>query len=174
MNKIMLTCLLIITAISACHKIDDLLTFSLSNQATFTVPASSPLNLPLEILTPDIATNSSQQFQNNNTRADLVKDVKLDELKLTILNPSGKTFSFLKSVHIYISTNQNDEIELASQDNISSTASSLNLTTTKQKLDAYVKASTYKLRTAIVTRETLTQDIDVKADMKFKVTADAL
>jgi hypothetical protein len=162
------------SAIWACNKIDDLLTFSISNQATFRVPSSSPLNLPLEVLTPDIATNSSQEFQNNNTKADLVKDVKLSELKLSIANPSGKTFSFLKSVHIYISTNENDEIELASQDNIPATAAIVSLTPTKQKLDSYVKSSAYRLRTAIVTREALTQDVDVKINLKFKVTADAL
>jgi len=79
-----------------------------------------PFSLPFEIPTPDITTNSEQELNNNNTKANLVKDVSLEELKLTIVSPSGKTFSFLKSVHIYISTNDDDEVELAYKDNIES------------------------------------------------------
>jgi hypothetical protein len=53
-----------------------------------------------------VTTNSN----NNNTKADLVKDVTLTSLKLTITNPD-KTFSF--KVGYTISTDANDEIELA-------------------------------------------------------------
>ncbi|HEY0741618.1 MAG TPA: hypothetical protein VGD40_09150 [Chryseosolibacter sp.] len=154
-----------------CKQVDDLLTFTIANQVAMTVPSNSPLNLPLELATPEVATNSSQTFANNNTEASLVKDVKLQELKLTITSPAGKTFSFLKSIQVYISTTSNNEILLASLDNIPSTASTISLTPTQQKLDVYAKASSYKLRTAIVTRETVTQSVDMNADLKFRVTA---
>jgi hypothetical protein len=61
------------------------------------------------VVTPDVTTNSN----NNNTKADLVKDVTLTSLKLTITNPTIKHLVFLKSVTLYISTDANDEIELA-------------------------------------------------------------
>ena len=158
----------------SCKKIDDLLTFRISHETTFTLQSASPLNLPFEVQTPDITTNANQEFQNHNTRADLVKDVRLEEVKLTLVSPSDKTFSFLKSIQIFISTNQSDEIVLASAENISSTTTTLNLEPTSEKLDSYVKASSYKLRTSVITRETLTQDVDIKMNIKFKVTADAL
>ena len=154
-----------------CKSVDDLLTFTISDQVTITVPSNSPLNLPAELATPDVTTNSSQKFANNNTQASLVKDVRLQELTLTIQSPSGKTFSFLKSIQIYISTNSNDEILLAGLDNIPVAVSSISLTPTQAKLDVYAKASSYKLRTTIVTRETLTQNVEMKTDLKFKVTA---
>ncbi|SFA88211.1 hypothetical protein SAMN05660845_0790 [Flavobacterium swingsii] len=165
---------IIITSLISCNKIDELLTFSVTNQASFTVNSGFLVNSPLEIPTPDVTTNSSSNFSNNNTRADLVKDVKLQELKLTITNPTDKTFSFLKSVHIYISTNANDEVELAYADNIVSTANTINLTCTSQRLDAYLKASSYKLRTKVTTKETVNQDVTIKADMRFSVVADPL
>ena len=165
---------LVLSITSGCKKLDDLLTFAITDETTFTLENASPLDLPFEVQTPDITTNSSQEFRNNNTRADLVKDVRLEEVKLTLVSPSGKTFSFLKSIQIFISTDGNDEIVLASRNDISSTASTLDLETTNEKLDAYVKASSYKLRTSVITRETLTQDIDIKMNLKFKVTADAL
>jgi hypothetical protein len=158
----------------SCDEIEKLLTFYVEDETTFTVASAAPLNLPFEIATPDVATNSSQQFENNNTRADLVKEIKLTQLDLSITSPSGKTFSFLKSIHIYISTDNADEIELAYADNIPANASEIQLTPTKNRLDAYVKASSYKLRTEVVTRETVTEDVDIKTNLKFRVTADPL
>lgn len=154
-----------------CKDVEDLLTFTISDQVTITVPSNSPLNLPVELSTPDVTTNSSQKFANNNTEASLVKDVKLQELTLTIQTPSGKTFSFLKSIQIYISTNSSNEILLAGLDNIPVSVTSVSLTPTQEKLDVYAKASSYKLRTSIVTRETLTQNVEMKTDLKFRVTA---
>ena len=157
--------------IVSCSAVDKLLTFTISNSTTFKVQSGGLLDSPFEVATPDVTTNSTSEFKNNNTRTDLVKDVKLDELKLSITSPADKTFSFLKSVHMYISTDANDEIELAYQDNINSTSNAINLTCTSEKLDKYIKAPSYKIRTKVVTRETISKDIEVKADMKFKVTA---
>jgi hypothetical protein len=101
-----------------------------------------------------------------------VKDVRLKELTVTITDPANKTYSFLKSIHLYISTDANDEIELAYKDDINSNSNTLTLTPTEEKLDKYIKASSFKLRTEAVIKETLNTDITVKADMKFRVTAD--
>ncbi|EIA09056.1 hypothetical protein [Flavobacterium frigoris] len=158
--------------IASCSVIDSLLTFTVSNQTTFKIASGFPLNIASEIVTPNVTTNSSAVFDNNNTKADLVKDVKLDELKLTITDPADKTFSFLKSIHIFISTDANDEIELAYLDNINSTSSIINLICSSEKLDKYIKASSYKLRIKATIGETVTKDITVRSDMKFKVTAD--
>lgn len=163
---------LFIFTLFGCKKLG--VNFAINHQANFRVESSSPLNLPFEVSTPDVTTNSSQQFGNNNTAANLIKEIKLEELKLTITNPTSKTFSFLKSIHIYISTNGSDEIELASLENIASIAQSISLNCTSQNLDKYVKASSYKLRTSVVTKETLTQAVDFRSDIKFKVKASVL
>lgn len=155
----------------SCKKIEELLTFTVNVENNFTVAASGPISIPFEILTPQVTTNSSQQFQNNNSNADKVKDIKLKQVDLQILSPAGKTFSFLESVHIYISTNANDEIELAYLDNISSTANAISLTPTSATLDKYVKAPSYSLRTKIVTKQALTQDVQIKNLCQFQVTA---
>ena len=171
-TKLFITTFLFIIILSGCKKLG--VNFGINHQATFRVDTGSPLNLPFEAGTPDVTTNSSQQFDNNNTAANLIKEIKLEELKLTITSPSNKTFSFLKSIHIFISTNSSDEIELASLDNIASTAQNITLNPTTQDLSKYVKASSYKLRTSVVTKETLTQAIDVRTDIKFKVRASVL
>jgi len=161
----------ILFSIVSCKKIADLLTFPVSVENTFTVAASGPLSIPFDILTPQVTTNSTQQFQNNNSDVNKVKDIKLKKVDLTIINPPGKTFSFLQSVHIYISTDASDEIELAYLDNISTTANSISLITTSASLDKYVKAPSYSLRTKVVTKEALTQNVDIKNLCQFQVTA---
>ena len=155
----------------SCKKIEDLLTFTVNVENNFTVGASSPLNIPIDILTPQVTTNSTQQFQNNNSDVNRVKDIKLKKVDLQIISPAGKTFSFLQSVHIYVSTNANDEIELAYLDNISSTATAISLIPTSASLDKYVKASSYSLRTKIVTKQALTQNVEIKNGCQFQVTA---
>jgi hypothetical protein len=156
----------------SCNEVDKLLTFSISDEATFTINSGLSIDTPFDVATPDVVTNSSAEFKNNNTDVNLVKDVKLKEIKLSIINPADKTFSFLKSVHLYISTTGDDEIELAFLDNVNTTANTINLTCTSQKLDKYIKASSYKIRTSVTTKETFGQDIDVKALIRFNVTAD--
>ena len=158
--------------LTSCDAIEDLLSFTISNEASIQIKSTSPINLPTEIITPDVTTNSSSEFKNNKTEAGLVKDVKLKSLKLSITNPDGKTFTFLKSIHLYISTTDSDEIELAYQDNINETTNMLDLISTNAKLDKYIKADKYKIRTQVTLKETLTKDVTVKAAMKFGVTAD--
>ena len=158
--------------ICSCEEVEDLLTFRINDSANITIESASPLNLAIAIPTPVVTLNSRQEFENNNTKAELVRDVKLEQLKLTITQPSGKSFSFLKSIRIFISTDQEGEMELASLDNISTTSGTLDLVPTTEKLDPFIKAASYGLRTEIITDETLTQDVDVLVNLRFKVTAD--
>lgn len=170
--KLIAFALLLPLFFTSCDAIDDLLSFTISNEASIQIKSTSPINLPTEIITPDVTTNSSSEFSNNKTKASLVKDVKLKSLRLSITNPDGKTFAFLKSIHLYISTTDSDEIELAYQDNINETTNMIDLISTDAKLDQYIKADKYKIRTQVTLKETLTKDVTVKADMKFNVTAD--
>lgn len=173
-SKLIIIILLLPLFFSSCNAIDDLLSFTISNEASIQIKSTSPINLPTEVVTPDVTTNSSSEFKNNKTEAGLVKDVKLKSLNLSITNPDGKTFTFLKSIHLYISTTDSDEIELAYLDDINSTTNMIELMSTNARLDRYIKADKYKIRTQVTLKETLTKDVTVKADMRFRVTADPL
>lgn len=171
-SKLIALTLLLSLFLTSCDAVDNLLSFTISNETSIQIKSTSPVNLPTEVIMPDVTTNSSAEFKNNKTQANLVKDVKLKSLKLSITNPEGKNFTFLKSVHLYISTNDSNEIELAYQDNINSTSSTIDLISTDAKLDQYIKADKYKIRTQVTLKETLTKDVTIKAEMKFRVTAD--
>ncbi|OYT17841.1 MAG: hypothetical protein B7C24_00750 [Bacteroidetes bacterium 4572_77] len=166
--------ILLITVLS-CNKIKDLLTFTVNDTSELVIESNLlPFSLPFEIWTPPITTNSNEEFANNNTKSSLVKDVYITHLDIKIISPEDKTFSFLKSMIIYISTNDDNEIELARKEDISSDTKTLNMEITDKRLDTYIKADSYRLRTQVTTKETLTQDITVEVDMSFKVTADPL
>lgn len=157
---------------SSCKK---LLTFEISDSTTTTVDANPlPVSVPFEIPTPPVTTNSESEFAQNDTKVELVKEIILKQLDLTITSPSDKTFSFLKSIEIYISADGEDETKLAWDDNVDSSAKTIELTTTNEALDRYVKKSSYKLRTKVTTKETLLNKVDMKIDFTFQVTADPL
>ena len=156
---------------SSCDKIDELLTFSIRSSTEIPIEKTLGVSLPFDIPTPSIKTNSEAEFENNNTSAKLVKNVFLDELKLSVKSPDDKTFSFLKDITIYISTTDDNEIELASKYDIPEDSKIINLDITNEKLDEYIKDDSYNLRTKVVSRELLGEDVTVKADMVFIITA---
>jgi hypothetical protein len=168
--KLLTLLVIVITASTSCDKLNPI-SFYVKDETSIQVNSASLINTPFEIATPDITTNSTQEFENNNTNVSFITNVSLDELKLSITNPTGKTFSFLKNIHIYIATDETDEVELAFLDNVPPSDNMIMLNTTKVNLTKYIKASSYKLRTKVETRETMTQTTDIKVDLKFKVTA---
>ncbi len=156
---------------SSCKK---LLTFEISDSTTTTI---NIIGLPIglfDIPTPPITTNSEEEFAQNDTKVELVKEIILKQLDLTITSPSDKTFSFLKSIEIYISADGEDETKLAWNNDVESSAKSIELNCTSEALDRYVKKEKYKLRTKVTTKETLFNKVDIKIDFKFQVTADPL
>lgn len=170
-----LSTFLLVASILACSKVEDLFTFDIGNTVRINIPASGGINVPVTIPTPDVSSNSESEFKNNNTRADLVKNVKLTRLDLNLVAPSGKTFSFIKSIEISISAEGLPAKKIAYLTNIPENAGSkLELETTDENLDEYIKKETYGISTEIVTREAFFQDVSIDADMSFKVTADIL
>ncbi|RYF86764.1 MAG: hypothetical protein EOO00_12955 [Chitinophagaceae bacterium] len=173
MKKVVCYVLILSLAVASCKKLSDLLTFEISNSENIKVPASGLLNVPIISPVP-VKMNSQESFENNNTRANLVKDVILKKLTLTITDPAAENFNFLKSITIFIGTGDNDKVPLASLDNIPTGVSTIELISSNSKLDKYVKASSYILYTEVELRSSVAKELNLRADSKFKVTADPL
>lgn len=172
---VFITTFFLFTSCNIQEAIDEIATFNISNSADFTIPSASGINLPIDVGTPDVNTSSQQSFENNNTRADLVENVNLTELTLTITNPGDRTFSFLKSLEIYISNNSEGSTLIAEIQEIpESVGSELNLETTGANLDGYIKEDSYSLEFEAVTDETTNSETDITADMVFEVRAKTL
>lgn len=173
MKKTLFFLPLLVLALFSCEKIARLLTFDIDHSETIRIPASGLINTPVISPVP-VNMRTQESFQNNNTSAHLVKDVALSKLTLTITDPAAQNFDFLKSIRIYIGAEGSDRVLLASHDNIPTGVSVLNLVPSGEKLDAYIKAESYTLYTEVALRSNVAQEISVKADSRFTVTADPL
>lgn len=170
--KKLLIILSIVAITISCKKVHDVFTFDINNSSSFTISSQSGLNLPFSIPTPDINTSSESEFENNNTKASLVKEIILKKITLKITSPSDQTFKFLKNITIYISADGEKEIELAKLENITNDVSNtIDLTPTKSLLDVYVKKDKYKLRTEVTIDEVVLHDVNVDVNLTFQVTA---
>lgn len=168
--------LLLLVGTFSCKKLNELLTFEITDTQSFKIPAT-PLvgGLPVTLNLPIPVTNkASETFSKNNTRADLVKDVMLTKLTLTVTDPTTETFDFLQSIKISIGTDQNDKVVMAQLDIVPRGAKSIELVSTNAKLDKYIKAPNYTLYTEATVRQATTREITVQEETRFKVTADPL
>ncbi len=169
--------LVMVLALAACNSelLNQATTFRYPSEVSFTIPSTPSIVQPLFLVSNDVQASSSQEFKNNNTSVNMVKNVALEKLSLSIVNPQQQTFRFLKSIKIFIVAEGLPEIEIASNENVPADAGqTLELTTTKANLDSYIKKDRYRLRNQVVLREPTTQNIDARANMVFKVTADVL
>ncbi|HMV14769.1 MAG TPA: hypothetical protein PKK18_06705 [Chitinophagales bacterium] len=175
-NKIIgLTTIAFVVFFSSCKLIDKLTKFDVNYSTNYTIPASLVPGILGDIFTPDITTNSEQIFTNNNTKADLLEQVNLKSLQLTITSPSGKTFDFLKSASVFVSADGLPEVKIAYIDNIDdSVGNSISLNATGVELKEYLKKSKIKIRVANTTDKIVSENVTIKIDAVFFVDAKIL
>jgi len=164
----------IILSIFGCKIIDKLTQFDIEFNETVVIPSSTGINLPFNILTPDIETNSESTFELNDTRKDLVEEIILTTLDLTITSPSNADFNFLKSINVYISAEGLDEIKIAWKDHVPSDVKVLDLDVTDADLKEYIKADKFSLRLNTETDELLASDLHIDVHSVFFVDAKIL
>ena len=164
---------------ASCKKILDLLTFQINDSSTFQLPATPalPTGTTGPVITlPGVTVNStaSSTYQNNNTSADYVQDVTLDRLALTITDPAGQNFDFVKSISISISTDATGagKVLLASLNPVPTGQTTIELKPADQKLDVFLRGGSYTLFTTVeFTQLGLRQPTTVRADSRFNVKA---
>lgn len=172
MKKIILPVLSLVLLMISCNKANELTKFDISYDTSITIPATANLNVPFDISTPDIETNSESKFEINKTSTDRIESIEVSALKLTVKSPAGEDFSFLKSIEIYIDGDKLSEEKIAWNDNVSSSAgSSISLSVSGTDLKPYILNDNFKLRVRTVTDELLTNDHDI--DIKTTFTVDA-
>ena len=149
-----------------------LVSFRMEYDNTVTIPANSIINLPIDIVSPEVTTNSEEQFGNNGTSSKLISRVELSSLDLRILQPEAQNFNFLKSIELYLRAPDLPEILVAYNYDVPPTGlKELALTCADHVLKEYLKKSSFTLRVKAVTDEALTQDTDVNVHSRFTVDA---
>lgn len=159
--------------LSACNKENKGVTFSYTFNAEAVIPSSTGINLPINILSPDLTTNSGSSFEANQTTPALVRDIKMKQLELKIKSPNQTTFDFLRSIRIYISADGLAEREIAWATDIPENgARSLLLTTDLEtNYKEYIVKESVSLRVQATTRQLLTSDTRLEILPRFEVRA---
>lgn len=156
----------------ACKKLDQAISFNMRFNHSVVIPSSTGVNLPFNVFTPDVESNSEATFEVNNTRKNLIDRISLEEMDLSLVSPSNADFSFLESIEIFIQAEGLDEQRVAWLDEVSETAgNSISLNTTGVDLQAYIKKDEFSLRVNTVTDELITSDHQIDIASRFLVEA---
>ena len=159
-----------------CTDEDGVLTeFEVNREYTFEIPAiNNPLAIP-GIFEPTMSFHGDQEFKNNDTRVDRIKDIELQKLKFTIKSPDDRTFKFLKSVKIYINADGKDKELIAVRKSIpDNIGDHLELETKTKNLAPYVKKQEFEMSYDVEADETTDSETKVKANVEFDVTAEVI
>lgn len=163
---------LLILFFSSCEKADQLTQFDLSYTTEVTIPPALGINLPFDLLTPEMETNSEAEFAINDTRKDLVEEINLTELKMMITSPSDQRFDFLNEASVFINAEGLSELKIAEATNISDTVGNeLDLTPVENDLSEYIKKDKFSLRVKVVTDKIVNEEVKIDVKSNFFVDA---
>ncbi len=167
--------MLAVMGMSACDQLDKLTQFDMDYNTSVTIPSTVGINTPFDVPTPAITTNADSEFSVNDTRKDMIEEITLKRLTLTVDVPSGGDFSFLNAIEIYISASGLDEQKIAWKENIPNDIGDvLELETSGVDLQEYIKQESFDLRISTTTDELITQDHEIGVHSVFAVNAKIL
>ncbi len=158
-----------------CKKVDELTQFNMEYDALVVIPSSSGINLPFNVFSPSVTSNAEATFAVNDTRKDLIEEIRLTELNLRVDSPSNGNFDFLESIDIFINADGLDETKIAWRQDIPENGSTtIDLSTTTVDIKEYIKKDEFTLRVSTVTDQTITQDHQINVHSVFFVDAKIL
>lgn len=143
---------LILVGISSCDKakdkIDELTEFDIPYTNDAVIPSTSFTNTqvvtaPIDIKTPDIPTNSSANFSSNKTTGDLVSEIKMTKLAISV---TSGNLDFVKSVSIYINASGLSETLIASKSVVPTGQTNVELDMTGTNIKEFIKKDNFSFR----------------------------
>ena len=139
------------------------------------IPSSTGINLPINLLTPEVETNSESTFELNDTRKDLIEEIRLTSLILTLNAPNNADFSFLVSISVYMNAQDLPEVEIAWEDNVPENAGNqISLNVSNEDFKDYIKKDEFSLRVNTITDEILTSDHQIDIATSYFIDAKIL
>lgn len=177
-NPIILFILCLSISLIGCKKGGPTVAFNVSDSENFTIPANpTAISILSPVFTPPFNTTSwENQYSINNTDKNHIKSCNLTDLTLTITSPSGQTFGFVKSIHIFIQATNLPQVEVAYIDNNPTTAGTTITLIPDNNVDlsAYAKADSFTLGVETTTQQSTVNDVNVQANMTLHIVANVL
>ena len=166
---------LLLLVCNSCKKIDQFTQFSMDFNNEIVIPSSTGISLPINLLTPELETNSESTFEVNDTRKDLIEEIRLTSLILTLNAPNNADFSFLESISVYMNAQDLPEVEIAWKDDVPDNAGNqISLNVSNEDFKEYIKKDEFSLRVNTITDEILTSDHQIDIASSFFIDAKIL
>ena len=141
-------------------------------QQDFTIQSSTGINLPFNLVAPEMETNSERRFASEDTRKDLIEEIKLTSLRVQLNTPENGDLKFLNEVELFINAEGLDEALIAFKYNIpSSVGKTLQLDVTEADFKEYIKKEEFTLRLRAKTDEVLSRNHELTTFATFFVDA---
>lgn len=172
MNKKYILFLILPLILIQCKRLSEFTKFDLEYDETVVIPSTIGINLPFNIFTPPVNSENETEFAVNDTRKDLIEEITLTTLELTITSPENGDFRFLRSIEIYLAADSLEEILVAWKENIPSDIDQfLDLETSSADLQEYIKKDAFKLRVETRTDQIIESDHELLIHSVFFVDA---
>ena len=172
MNRLIIVLTFVLFVNISCDSLNKFTKFTLAYTTEVTVLASTGISLPIDLITPDMETNSESEFTLNNTNAELVEEILLQSLEIELTEPQNGDFSFLKSATVYMNATGLPEIEIADINNIpDNVGNTLLFDVSDKNLKDYLSQEKFSLRVQTITDELLTQNHTFQVNATFFVNA---
>ncbi|WP_010520851.1 hypothetical protein [Aquimarina agarivorans] len=178
MNNMIKALLLVVGLLSfSCEEVLDRFTkFEINNESSFTIAATTLIDTPVALNTPEIESNENNEFSNNNSRKDLIESAKIRRMELAIESPAEGSFNFLNEIELFINAEGLEETRIASKFDIENTDSKTLMldVDSDTELSQYLKKDKYSIRVRAVTDQTINEDYEIKVNSKFFIDAEVL
>ena len=172
MKYILPALLVCIVSVLSCKKLDKLTQFDLTYSSEATISAGVASNLPFDVLTPEIVTQSESEFKGHNTAKNLVQSIKLKKMRLSVTNPADRNLDFLKDIELYLSAEGESEVRIAWKYDIpDTTGKEILLEIGMEELKPYLIKEKYRIRLKVTTSKIMNTDVTVKLVSTFRVNA---
>lgn len=159
-------------SLNSCQKIKEGIEFGFNIKGTFPVPPQLPANVPYNLPTIPISHNISQEFADNGTNKDHIKDIKIESLKLTVEEPVGEDMSFLKDIEISLEKDGvGTKVVAWKYDVPDAVGQTLDLEVTSDALDDYLKSDNFEMNVKVTTDEVTSKEYKIAYNIRTKVRA---
>ena len=144
--------------------------FEVEQKMNTSMTSFAGVNIPINLPMFDVTIPFSESGEIDDPYLNLIEDIYLKSMSMTIIAPDNITFSFVEDFQLYISNDLYPEIKLAHHFNASPDIGNvLYLVPDKAVLDNYMKNGEYTLRTELVADELIFQDLEIEVSMIFDV-----
>lgn len=170
---------LILMTIISCGRVldnlNELTQFTITPSDEFVIPSTPGVTSTVSFPTPDIEIKLEEEFDNNNSNKELIESALLKKMVLNLKSPDTGNFDFLNEINLYIETEREEKIVLASATDIpEDKLTSIPLKVTNKELREYLNKDTFSITGEMVIDKTIETEYTIEITTEFYIDAEIL